>query len=165
MSVRTVLFLCSGNYYRSRFAEGLFNHLAGQLGLGWRARSCGLSVEPPGTVNVGPIASHTLEALKQRSIPIPEPIRYPRAATLEELASADLIIALKEAEHRALVRQQFPDWEHRIVYWHVHDLDQAPPRLALAEIETLVRDLIARLRGPGSCPPAGAPRLPGLSDH
>jgi len=145
MSVRAVLFLCTGNYYRSRFAEGVFNHLAGQLRLGWRADSCGLALGRAETVNVGPISIYTLEAFKLRSIPIAEPIRYPRTVTLADLTSADLIIALKEAEHRALMRQRFPDWERRITYWHVHDLDQAPPHLALAEIEKLVRDLIARL--------------------
>ena len=145
MSVRAVLFLCTGNYYRSRFAEGLFNRLAGQLRLGWRADSCGLALGHAETANVGPIAIYTLEAFQLRSIPIAEPIRYPKATTLADLTSADLIIALKEAEHRVLMRRHFPDWEHRITYWHVHDLDQAPPHFALAEIETLVRDLIARL--------------------
>jgi protein-tyrosine phosphatase len=142
MSVRAVLFLCTGNYYRSRFAEGIFNHLAGQLHLGWRADSCGLTLGDAVTENVGPISIHTLEAFKLRSIPIAEPIRYPRTVTLADLISAELIIALKEMEHRALMRQRFPDWEGRITYWHVHDLDQAPPHLALAEIEKLVRDLI-----------------------
>ena len=145
MSARTVLFLCTGNYYRSRFAEGLFNHLAGQLRLGWRADSCGLALGPRETVNVGPISIYTLEAFKLRSIPIVEPIRYPRTVALADLTSANLIIALKEAEHRALMRERFPDWERRITYWQVHDLDQAPPHVALAEIEKLVRGLIARL--------------------
>jgi len=145
MSVRTVLFLCTGNYYRSRFAEGLFNHLAGQLRLDWQADSCGLALGRAETDNVGPISVYTLQAFKLRSIPTAQPIRYPRMVTLADLTSADLVVALKEAEHRALMRQHFPDWEHRITYWHVHDLDQAPPRHALAEIETLVQDLIARL--------------------
>jgi protein-tyrosine phosphatase len=151
MSVRAVLFLCTGNYYRSRFAEGLFNHLAGQLRLSWRADSCGLALGHGETVNVGPVSTYTREAFKLRSIPIAEPIRYPRTVTLADLTSADLIIALKEAEHRALMRQRFPDWERRITYWHVHDLDEAPPELALADIETLVRDLIARLGKPRPC--------------
>jgi protein-tyrosine phosphatase len=30
---KIMLFLCTGNYYRSRFAELLFNHLAKQRGL------------------------------------------------------------------------------------------------------------------------------------
>jgi protein-tyrosine phosphatase len=145
MSVRAVLFLCTGNYYRSRFAEGLFNHLAGQLRLGWRADSCGLALGDGETVNAGSISIYTLEAFELLSIPIAQPIRPPRTATLADLTSADLIIALKEAEHRALMRQRFPDWEGRVTYWHVHDLDQAPPHLALAEIEELVRRLIASI--------------------
>jgi protein-tyrosine phosphatase len=145
MSVKTVVFVCTGNYYRSRFAEGLFNHLASQGGLNWQAQSCGLGVGRAETGNVGPIAAETIEAFKQRSIPVTEPIRYPRAATLKTFTSADLVIALKEAEHRALMRQQFPDWTDRITYWHVHDLDHAPAHIALQQIESLVRALIARL--------------------
>ena len=38
---KTVLFLCTGNYYRSRFAEVLFNSLAGKMGLPWKASSRG----------------------------------------------------------------------------------------------------------------------------
>ena len=30
---KTILFLCTGNYYRSRFAEILFNSVAGRMGL------------------------------------------------------------------------------------------------------------------------------------
>ena len=40
-----VLFLCTGNYYRSRFAESLFNSVAGKMGLPWRASSRG-KVDP-----------------------------------------------------------------------------------------------------------------------
>jgi protein-tyrosine-phosphatase len=39
MAIQRVLFLCTGNYYRSRYAEELFNHLARAEGLGWRAFS------------------------------------------------------------------------------------------------------------------------------
>ena len=37
--VKTVLFLCTGNYYRSRFAEELFNHHAERAGDDWIAQS------------------------------------------------------------------------------------------------------------------------------
>ncbi len=42
---KTVLFLCTGNYYRSRFAEILFNSVAGNMGLPWQASSKGLALE------------------------------------------------------------------------------------------------------------------------
>jgi protein-tyrosine phosphatase len=47
--VKTILFLCTGNYYRSRFAEELFNHHAERAGLYWVAQSRGLALETWGT--------------------------------------------------------------------------------------------------------------------
>ncbi len=64
---KQVLFLCSGNYYRSRFAEMLFNALAAQTHLPWVADSSGLAVDRPNG-NLGPIAAPTLSALRARNI-------------------------------------------------------------------------------------------------
>src|SRR5256885_17038856 len=60
-SLKTVLFLCTGNYYRSRFAEILFNSVAGKMGLPWQAASRGLALEP-GVNNVGPMAGGAVTA-------------------------------------------------------------------------------------------------------
>ncbi|MBD3320550.1 MAG: hypothetical protein GF350_05575 [Chitinivibrionales bacterium] len=38
----SILFLCTGNYYRSRFAEILFNTISGALELEWKAISRGV---------------------------------------------------------------------------------------------------------------------------
>jgi hypothetical protein len=62
---QTVRFLCTGNYYRSRFAEILFNSVAGKLGLRWRASSRGLALER-GVNNVGPMAVSAITALEAR---------------------------------------------------------------------------------------------------
>jgi protein-tyrosine-phosphatase len=59
---KTVLFLCTGNYYRSRFAEILFNSVAGKMGLPWRASSRGLALDR-GVHNVGPMAVVAVKAL------------------------------------------------------------------------------------------------------
>jgi len=61
-SHRHVLFLCTGNYYRSRFAEIVFNHVAVRMNLNWRATSRGLAIER-GIHNVGPISSEVLSQL------------------------------------------------------------------------------------------------------
>jgi hypothetical protein len=60
---KTALFLCTGNYYRSRFAEVLFNFVAGKMGLPWRASSRGLALER-GVNNVGPMAVSAVKALE-----------------------------------------------------------------------------------------------------
>ncbi len=150
--MNVVLFLCSGNYYRSRFAESLFNHLAAPRGLPWRAHSSGLKIDLTRKVNVGPLSTFTLDAFRQRSIPHPDPLPFPKQVTQDELAAASLIIALKEAEHRALMRKNFPDWENRVTYWHVHDLDKALPEETLAEIDRLTRSLVDRLAASESAP-------------
>src|SRR5437764_4729434 len=61
------LFLCTGNYYRSRFAEVLFNSVAGKFGLSWRASSRGLALER-GINNVGPMAASAITALETLGI-------------------------------------------------------------------------------------------------
>jgi len=76
---QVVLFLCTGNYYRSRYAEYLFNQLAGDLKLNWIADSRGLNVAYGSTVNVGPIARHTVAELQKQNIPCEPPYRMPRA--------------------------------------------------------------------------------------
>lgn len=56
---KTVLFLCTGNYYRSRYAEVLFNSVVGKMNLPWMASSRGLALER-GVNNVGPMAALVL---------------------------------------------------------------------------------------------------------
>ena len=46
-----VLFLCTGNYYRSRFAEALFNSLAKRAELNWTADSRGLATDRASTMS------------------------------------------------------------------------------------------------------------------
>jgi protein-tyrosine phosphatase len=141
---KKVIFVCSANYYRSRYAEHYFNWLADQESLGWEADSRGLMVGTWG--NIGPISSHTTEALKRRGIPQDEVHRDPKPLTLTDLAEADLVVAVKEAEHRALMAKQFPLWMDRIEYWHVDDLDCAQSHEALPHLECQIHALVERLR-------------------
>ena len=141
---KQVLFLCTGNYYRSRFAEIVFNHLARERGLDWRADSRGLAREF-GVWNVGPISPYTVEALAARNMTCTDPVRDPMHCFEEDLNCADRIIALKEAEHRPLLAMHFAGWEDRVEYWHVHDMDAATPDEALGEIEVLVKQLVERM--------------------
>jgi protein-tyrosine phosphatase len=143
--MKKVLFLCTGNYYRSRFAELLFNHLAAQAGLDWRADSRGVATEL-GIYNYGPISATTVEALRARGVTVDVRQRYPLQLQEAELAGVDLVIALDEQEHRPYMQSRFPAWAGRITYWHVQDLGVAPASVALPQIEREVKGLVARLR-------------------
>jgi protein-tyrosine-phosphatase len=142
--VKTVLFLCTGNYYRSRFAEELFNHGAERDGLDWRAQSRALALER-GINNVGSISPFTRYALTERGVSARAGDRFPQQCTSDDLVNADLVVAVKEAEHRPLMRERFADWEHRLEYWHIHDIEDATPdealKLLAAEVETLLQRL------------------------
>jgi protein-tyrosine phosphatase len=137
--MKHALFICTGNYYRSRFAEILFNHLADQQEISWRAISKGYRADNP--ANVGYMSSYAEEGLKQRDIPIQE-IRFPEKLTEEDLQQADIIIALKEKEHRPLTQQLFPAWEDKIIFWHIDDIDASTPQDALPLLEEKVKALM-----------------------
>ena len=145
-TVSCVLFLCSGNYYRSRFAEHLFNWLAECAALPWRADSRGLRVGL--AANLGPISPYVLRRLHALGVPINGDSRSPRPLSADDLVAADLVIAVKEAEHRHLLADQFPAWAEQVEYWRIDDLDYAEPEEALSLLEHEVRSLIERLDDP-----------------
>src|SRR5689334_9062344 len=114
---RIVLFLCTGNYYRSRFAEALFSSVAGRMGLPWRASSRGLALER-GVNNVGPMAGSAVRALEALGVCAGEECaRPPIRVTADDLERADRVVALKEAEHRPLLQEWFPDWAGEVEFW------------------------------------------------
>jgi protein-tyrosine phosphatase len=141
MAKKQVLFLCTGNYYRSRYAEELFNHSATLLNLCWRASSRALAIEC-GKDNVGPIAIATVGALGEDGIVPINGTRFPLACSNDDLAAATIVVAVKESEHRNLLATRFSGWENRVVYWNIHDIDQAHPVEALAELKAHVKSLI-----------------------
>ena len=151
---KTVLFLCTGNYYRSRFAECLFNAAAGKMGLPWQADSRGLALER-GIYNVGPMAAAAVEALEARRCRTAACDRMPAAATAEDFERAALVVALKDEEHRPLLRERFPAWADKVEFWTVEDDADALP-----VIERAVNDLIARLLGGGGEAPPEPPSPP-----
>jgi protein-tyrosine phosphatase len=143
---RLVLFLCTGNYYRSRFAEILFNVRAAELNLPWLAISRGLQVERGKQWNVGPISQHTLRGLARRGIPVPDPLNMPQQATLDELQTAAQVIALNEPEHRPMLTELHPEVAPSTIYWTVCDLDKCGPDDALDQIAAKVESLISELQ-------------------
>jgi protein-tyrosine phosphatase len=140
---KKVLFLCTGNYYRSRFAEMLFNALASREHLDWHADSRGLAL---GTSNVGPVYPGVLDRLKTLGFPGQTLPRFPARLEMADLETADLVIAINEAEHRPLMSQQFEKWGEQTLYWDVPDLNLMGTEDAFSRIENHVSALIRQLQ-------------------
>ena len=135
-----LLFICTGNYYRSRYAELFFNARCAALAADWRAESRGLQLSPE---NVGPIAPCVLDRLAARGLPLPPTSRFPIQLQEPDLVRVAQILALDEQEHPPLVAARFPQWAGRITYWRVPDVDRMSSVKALDLIEREVERLIA----------------------
>jgi len=143
-AISRLLFLCTGNYYRSRYAEELFNYLAKKEGWNCRVFSRG-AAERGSPENVGPISRYALDALIAKGITPEGAARDPQPCAPTDFDNAKLVIALKEAEHRPLIERRFPQFANGIVYWHIHDIELMQPSIALAMIDDQVRDLLLTL--------------------
>lgn len=140
----TVLFICTGNYYRSRYAELFFNHLAAKTHINWQANSRGL--EANAGRNVGPISIFALKRLTDQGILLNEPIRFPMQLEEKDLQEAGLIIAVHRVEHEPMMKKYFPAWAEKIIYWDVADLDITDSENALSAIEQKIHEIVEKVR-------------------
>lgn len=144
VTAHRLLFLCTGNYYRSRFAEMLFNHMAKEAGLTWLAESRGIAVER-GSGNIGPLSTYAIDALRSRNIDPLVKFRYPLQVLEQDLEQAHLIIALWDLEHRPLLKSKFSKWAEMVEYWNIPDIPLALPHEIISGIEQKIGSLIRRL--------------------
>ncbi len=138
---RRVLFICTGNFYRSRFAEAVFNHYAEQRQIPWTAFSRGLAVH----LAEGHLSTFAAEALNTRQIELRHTGAGRIRLTADDLHNSNHCIALDRSEHFQMMLNQFPLWADKIDYWDVSDIPFRSPIDALPEIELRVMQLLERV--------------------
>lgn len=140
-----VLFICTGNFYRSRFAEAVFNYHCSTKGIHWSAFSRGLAIH----LVEGDLSPHAEQKLQELAIPrthTPGPREY---LSDEDMQRAQVTIALDHREHHPMMAKQFPEWQDRITYWDAQDTHLEEPDYALIKIEKHVHQLIEKLAQSG----------------
>jgi protein-tyrosine phosphatase len=133
-----ILFICTGNFYRSRFAEAVFNYRSEQQQLPWTAFSRGLAVH----LAEGFLSSFTAEALQARQIDLRHTGRQRIQLSEQDLLQSARRIALDRTEHYPMMQNQFPGWDDKIEYWHVPDIPYRSFEDALPEIEQKIIQLL-----------------------
>lgn len=144
--MHTVLFVCTGNYYRSRFAEALLNHHATAGQIPARAFSRGLAIH----LAEGDLSPYTAAALTARGIDVSHTGETRVCLKTKDLHCADTIIALDEIEHRPYMQTLFPDWAERVVYWNCRDVQWEASADCLAKIEVRVFEIIEQIATGGA---------------
>ena len=139
-----VLFVCTGNYYRSRLAEVYFNHMAAHENLNWTAFSVGTEAELGH--NEGPVSMHTIEACTRLGIPLATPYRFPVQISKKYLDACRLAILLNEDEHLPYIQKHFPASMHLVQSWKILDVEYESPETAIQSLLARVRDLVLSLK-------------------
>ena len=144
--MKKILFLCTGNYYRSRFSEEYFNYHSKKQSLNWLADSMGIQRDFTGNGNVGPIAVQTLAKLAELDISPVGHLRMPKNVQTEHFEQYDRVIAVSVDEHRPMLSAIWPESVlAKVEYFEVEDLhiyghEVAFPRL-LASLDKLLVDI------------------------
>lgn len=136
-----VLFICTGNFYRSRFAEAVFNHHAEQRRLRWTAFSRGLAIH----LAEGYLSTHTADALSTRKIELRHTGPARTRLSEDDFLQSDYRVAMDRSEHLQMMLEQFPAWADQIDYWDISDIPFRSSVDALPEIELRVMQLLDKV--------------------
>ena len=103
-----ILFVCTGNSYRSPVAEALLKKVRGDL-----------EVESAGTHPAGMIASNAKRFLEKENA-LENLKGAPEGIDQKNLEEYDLIIAMKQ-NHRNEILRRYPQMEDRLQVWDIDD--------------------------------------------
>jgi len=103
-----ILFVCTGNSYRSPVAEALLKKVRGDL-----------EVESAGTNPAGMIASNAKKFLEKENA-LKNLKGTPEGIDQKNLEEYDLIIAMKQ-NHKNEILRRYPQMEGRIQVWNIDD--------------------------------------------
>ena len=139
-----VLFVCTANIHRSRFAEEVFNHLAKKSNSVHEAFSAGLRV---GDYSFRTIYYPALDNLKKFNI---TPLR-PNADSTHiddvELHEYSRIICMDEGEHKPMILANSKLQNDLFEYWDIIDEPKMKSEISLPKcyrkVESLFKDLEA----------------------
>ena len=140
---KRILFVCTGNYYRSRFAEILFNNLSEQEGLPYHAFSKGLRLSRK---NKGPISEHCINYFSERYPNLEYDLRMPIPFDRSDFDFYDTIILMDQTEHRPMFEDRFPDEKEKVHYWDIVDDYIKAPKDVLPILENKVIELSNQLK-------------------
>ena len=146
--MKKLLFVCSGNYYRSRFAEAYFNYLSEMFNLNVTSESRGLAIHFADELaeKHGEISKDTRERCNSLDIPKRYWEKNRESLRSEDFDNFDEIICLDLEEHTPMIKEQFPDRVYSVNYLNVKDVFDWEPKKTLDTISDLIQEMVWSIR-------------------
>lgn len=144
---KKITFVCSGNYYRSRYAESYFNYISDVLGLPYQADSFGLAVHLADDLakEHGEISPFSRKKLEDAGIPEKYFNRDRKSLTKDDIESSDFIIAMDKEEHVPMIKEKFPKYIHQFNFFEIKDIFDWEPEKTLSESQKKVEMIINQI--------------------
>ena len=139
-----VTFVCTGNYYRSRFAESYFNYLCDILKLDYVADSYGLAIHFADELakEHGEVSPFSRERMNYIGIPERYFERDRKSLTKDAIENSDMVIAMDKEEHTPMIMESFPSYINQFNFFEVKDVFDWEPKQTLDETQKMVERMI-----------------------
>lgn len=149
-----VCFVCTGNYYRSRFAEAVFNFMVKECGKEYVAESRGLNISAADEVakDYGELSPYTKHKMEDLDIPINFTSEKRQSISKQDLEDFDIIVIMDRAEHFKMVKEFVGEDEDMIAsaknfkYWAIKDVFDWEPDETLGAILANVNKFFNEIR-------------------
>ena len=137
--MKKVLFVCTANIHRSRFAEEVFNYFCAKHNKDYHAFSAGLRV---GDYSFRKIYYPALENLKAFNIIPIRPNDLPKHIKDVDLENYDKIICMDEVEHKPMVTSDPKLSNYNFEYWNITDMPKVDSDVSLPICYKKVKNLL-----------------------
>ena len=141
--MHNILFVCTANIFRSRFAEEVFNFLAIKEKISARAFSAGLKV---GEYHIRRIHRPALEQLEKLNIKPKRPNKLSLHIDEVQLNKYDQLICMDETEHKPMVLSNSKLKGFNFEYWDIIDEPKVQSDVSLPLCYKKVKELVADLK-------------------
>jgi len=132
--MKTIIFICKYNVFRSRVAEAYFNKI--NTNKKWNAISRGLIMGGNSDAEQREIVNKILDIKITKRKPMP--------VTLQELIKSDLIVVVAEDIPEIIFNYQLINLQKRLVIWKIKD-EQKKNKENIKKILILIKDKVDKL--------------------